>query len=131
LVEDEPLIREMIIEELGEAGFEIMGLEDGNRAIAELDADATRFKALITDISLPAGPEGWEIGRRARELVPDMPVIYITADSTHDWASKGVPNSVLIAKPFAPAQLITMVSTLIGQADALRAHRPDTPDADG
>jgi hypothetical protein len=33
-----------------------------------------------------------------------MPVVYITGDSTHDWSSKGVPDSVVIAKPFAPAR---------------------------
>ena len=109
-----------------------MGLGDGGRAIAKnLMRMRHRFKAVITDIKLPDGPDGWEIARRARELVPDIPVIYITGDSTHEWSSKGVPNSVVIAKPFAPAQLITMVSTLIGQADAHRAHRPDAPDASG
>jgi hypothetical protein len=30
-----------------------------------------------------------------------------------DWASKGVPNSIMLAKPFAPAQLVTAVSQLL------------------
>jgi hypothetical protein len=30
-----------------------------------------------------------------------------------EWASKGVPNSVMLAKPFAPAQLVTAVSQLL------------------
>jgi hypothetical protein len=29
-----------------------------------------------------------------------------------DWASKGVPNSIMLAKPFAPAQLVTAISQL-------------------
>jgi hypothetical protein len=40
-------------------------------------------------------------------------VIYITGADGHDWASLGVPNSVLIGKPFAPAQVLTAVSQLL------------------
>jgi hypothetical protein len=32
--------------------------------------------------------------------------IYMTGTHEEEWASKGVPNSVLCAKPFAPAQLV-------------------------
>ena len=42
-----------------------------------------------------------------------MPVIYITSSDGADWASKGVPNSVLLAKPFALAQLVTAISQLL------------------
>ena len=42
-----------------------------------------------------------------------MPVIYMTGTQGEDWASKGVPNSVLLAKPFAPAQLVTALSNLL------------------
>jgi hypothetical protein len=38
-----------------------------------------------------------------------------------DWASKGVPNSIMLAKPFAPAQLVTAVSQL------LNASPPTSP----
>jgi hypothetical protein len=33
--------------------------------------------------------------------------------SADDWASKGVPNSIMLSKPFAPAQLVTAVSNLL------------------
>jgi len=38
---------------------------------------------------------------------------YMTGASADDWASKGVPNSILLTKPFAPAQLLTAVSQLL------------------
>ncbi len=120
LVEDDAPVRELLGAELAEAGYEIVGVGDGAQALAELDADATRFCAVITDIKLGEGPDGWDIGRRARELVSDMPIIYMSGDSTHEWSSKGVPNSVVIAKPFAPAQLVTAVSMLINDADTHR-----------
>jgi len=117
LIEDEVLIHELLATEFAEAGFEIVAADDGDRAIAELEIDADRFRAVITDIKLGSGPNGWDVARHARELLPDIPVIYITGDSTHEWSSKGVPNSVVIAKPFTPTQVTTAVSTLITAAD--------------
>jgi DNA-binding response OmpR family regulator len=122
LVEDDASVQGLLTAELTEAGFEIVAVSDGTRALAELKADATRFCAVITDIKLGRGPDGWDLGHRARELVSDMPVIYMTADSTHEWSSKGVPNSVVIAKPFAPAQLVTAISMLINDADTHRTN---------
>ena len=72
---------------------------------------------MITDIRLSAGPDGWAVARRARELVPNMPVVYMSGDSSQEWSSKGVPNSLMVAKPFAPAQIITAVSTLLNAVD--------------
>jgi hypothetical protein len=42
----------------------------------------------------------------------------MSGDSAPEWTSKGVPNSIMVAKPFAPAQIITAVSTLLNQADS-------------
>jgi DNA-binding response OmpR family regulator len=120
VVEDDALILDVIRIELNDAGFEIVVARNGAEALSELDADATRFKAVISDIRLGEGPNGWDVGRHARELVSDMPVVYISGDSGHEWSARGVPDSVLIAKPFAPAQLITAVSTLVTSTDTRR-----------
>ena len=57
---------------------------------------------------------GWEVARQARGIDPTFPVVYITgAPATNDWASQGVSNSVLLEKPFAPAQLVTALSQLL------------------
>jgi CheY-like chemotaxis protein len=56
---------------------------------------------------------GWEIAKRARELHPEIPVVYVTGAAAAEWSSKGVPNSLIIQKPFAPAQVVTAVSQLL------------------
>ena len=122
LVEDDVLLQQVITTQLVDSGFEVVVAEDGNRAIAELEEDASRFKAVVTDIRLPGGPNGWAVGRRAREIVSNMPVIYMTGDSEHEWSSKGVPESVLLAKPFRLAQLTTAATTLITAADTRHRH---------
>ena len=40
-------------------------------------------------------------------------MIYMTGDSANEWRSRGVPNSLLIIKPFAPAQVVTALSQLL------------------
>lgn len=127
LVEDEALILVDVKDALTNAGFEVVAAHDGTQALAELDADAKRFKAVVTDIQLGSGPDGWDIGRRAREVVPDMPVIYVSGGSSNDWSAKGVPDSVMVAKPFASVQLIMAVSTLITNADTHRLSSSETP----
>jgi DNA-binding response OmpR family regulator len=116
LVEDDALIRELLEASLTDAGFEVVEVDDGTKALAELDADPARFRAVITDIRLGTGPDDWAVARRARELVPNMPVVYMSGDCSTEWSSKGVPNSLMVAKPFAPAQIITAVSTLLNVA---------------
>jgi DNA-binding response OmpR family regulator len=83
--------------------------------------NSARFVAVITDINLGAGPDGWEISRHVRLLVPDMAIVYMTGASAHKWPSQGVPGSVLVTKPFRLAQITKTVSALLTEADARRA----------
>lgn len=39
----------------------------------------------------------------------------MTGAAANDWGSQGVPNSILLQKPFAPAQLVTAVSKLLNE----------------
>lgn len=79
-----------------------------------LDAAECKYRALVTDINLGRNKlEGWEVARHVREIDPAFPVVYMSGDSAEDWASKGVPNSIMLAKPFAPAQLVTAVAQLL------------------
>ena len=59
---------------------------------------------------------GWEVGHRARQIVPGVPVIYLSGDSVHEWSAEGVPESIMFQKPFALAQLIAAVTSLMNAA---------------
>jgi len=72
-----------------------------------------KYRALVTDINLPGRLDGWEIARVAREIDPAFPIVYMTGAAADDWPSKGVPNSILLNKPFAPAQLVIAVSQFL------------------
>lgn len=78
-----------------------------------LESEKEKYRALVTDINLLGRLDGWEVARRAREINPELPVVYMTGAAANQWASHGVPNSILLNKPFAPAQLVTAVSQLL------------------
>jgi len=65
---------------------------------------------------------GWEVAKAAREIDPAFPVVYLTGAVAGDWPSHGVPNSILLEKPFAPAQLITAVSQLLNRVLQLGSY---------
>lgn len=116
IAEDELLIQATLEDVLTEAGFEQFSVSNADEAIRALEEESGRFCALITDVRMPGEADGWDLARRARELQPLMPVIYMTGDSAKDWAAQGVPNSVLLQKPFVHAQLVTALTTLLNDA---------------
>jgi DNA-binding response OmpR family regulator len=111
LVEWDDTVRETLDTALAEAGFQVIFAFDAPGAIAELNLNPALYRAVITDVG--NGPATWNIAQRARELVEEMPIIYINGGGTHDWLIKGVPNSLLITKPFLPAQIVAAVLTLM------------------
>jgi len=113
VVEDDPIIQNLMEDALSDGGYEVDVASTGEEAAALLSAGKKTYRALVTDINLLGRLDGWEVGRRAREIDPNGPVVYVSGDSAGDWASKGVPNSIMLSKPFAPAQLVTAVSQLL------------------
>ncbi|MGB8607540.1 response regulator [Bradyrhizobium sp.] len=114
VVEDDHLIQSVVEEALKEGGFETIVASSGEQAAELLDSAEGKYRALVTDINLGREKlDGWEVARHAREIDPAFPVVYMSGDSAEDWASMGVPNSIMLAKPFAPAQLVTAVAQLL------------------
>ena len=71
-----------------------------------------RFAALITDIDLGKGPDGFDVARRARDVHPDLPVIFISSAMGRRVAAEGVPGAEFIAKPFHPSEILEVLETL-------------------
>ena len=113
IVDDEPLISHMVELAFEDVGFEVRSVMTAVEAatlIAELGA---RLSALVTDIQLGAGANGWAVALEARTRLPLLPVVYMTGDSAADWTAFGVPKSVLVQKPFVGAQVLAAVTTLM------------------
>lgn len=114
VIEDEYLLQADIEQILANAGFATDAVSSGEEALTLLMAGVKHPKALVADVRLAGRLSGWEVARRIREKDPSFPVIYVTAHG-QDWGAEGVPNSVLIPKPFASAQLVTAISQLLNE----------------
>lgn len=106
---------------LREGGFESASTKTGEEAVTLLTGRLLAYCALVTDISLLGRFNGWEIARAAREADPNFPVVYIWGAAAHEWPAQGVPNSIILQKPFAPAQLTTAFSQLLNGRSAAKS----------
>jgi DNA-binding response OmpR family regulator len=113
VIEDDPPIQVVVEDALADGGFEPAIAPSGEEAVTLLRGNRRKYRALVTDINLMGRIDGWELARLAREINPEFPILYITGAHADQWPSRGVPNSVLLTKPFAPAQLVTAVSRLL------------------
>jgi DNA-binding response OmpR family regulator len=112
-VEDESLLREIAAVILEDAGFEVVTAEDGAAAFLAMNESGEPFCAMVTDINLGDGLDGWAVAKRGRELDHTLPVVYVTGASSHQWEAEGVPRSLLLQKPFTPDQILNAVRSVL------------------
>ncbi len=115
-VDDEPLIFETVKETLEDGGFTVRPEHTADAALQALEECGGQLAGLITDVNLGSKVTGWDIAKRARELRPDLPIVYTSGFAAGDWSVQGVPHSLVVPKPFAPAQIVTAISSLINKA---------------
>lgn len=115
IVDDEPLIAHMVEVALNDAGFQVLSVMDASEAALQIAELGARLSALITDIRLGAGANGWAVAHEARARLPLLPVVYMTGDSAADWATLGVPKSILVQKPFVGEQVLAAITTLMNR----------------
>jgi DNA-binding response OmpR family regulator len=112
VVVDDPSFQSVVEETLTVGGFDPSIASSNEQALILLSG--SHYRVLVIDIKLAGGRiRGWDVARRARATDPTLPVVYITDANADEWAVQGVPNSILLTRPFAPAQLVTAVSQLL------------------
>jgi CheY-like chemotaxis protein len=111
LVEDDPLIREFVVEALRDAGYHVIHASTGEEALDWCKRHVA--DVLVTDVRLPGNIDGWQIAERCRESDPELPVIYATGYSP--TAPRPVPGSRIVNKPFHPDEVVRIVRELGGQ----------------
>ncbi len=115
-VEDELLVREWVAESLSEQGFAVQAATNAADALRQLAA--APVDVLFTDINLPGGMDGATLARRARELLPDLAVVYASARVNVLEPMVRVPGSVFVSKPYVPALVgKVLVDTLRSMAE--------------
>ena len=131
VVEDEPVMREMVARNLREAGYEVREAHDAPSAWKLLRT--SRVDLVLLDWMLP-GASGYELLRRLRRegdpTEREVPVILVTARADEPDRVRGLDAGAddYVVKPFSPRELRARVRALLRRAADARAERVEAGD---
>ncbi len=111
VVEDEPSVGEVLQLYLRRAGFAVTLLQDGQKAVEQLESQLPAL--VILDLMLP-GVDGWEITRRLRDR-SSVPIIMLTARGQEIDRIAGLELGAddYVVKPFSPQELVSRVRAVL------------------
>jgi CheY-like chemotaxis protein len=111
-VEDDYVLNMATSAYLEDIGFEVESVYSAPDAIAAINRPEY-ITALLTDIDLGAGPDGFDVARYARTLYRDLPVVYVSGSKGVHHAAHGVSGSLFVGKPFQHSQIGTALGRVI------------------
>jgi len=109
VVEDDAIVRMLILEVLEELALQVLEAADAGTALALLEDPGQSIDLLLTDVGLP-GMDGEELAARARALHPALPVLFA---SGYTEGIELAPGMSLIGKPFSIDQLRDKVCDML------------------
>jgi PAS domain S-box-containing protein len=114
VIEDEAIVRMLIVEVLEEAGYTALEAEDGPSGLEILGSGA-RIDLLITDVGLPNGMNGRQVADAARVSRPDLKVLFVTGFAANAAVSGGLlePGMAVVTKPFVMTELANTITDMI------------------
>ncbi len=109
LIEDDQLIRMIAAELLMDLGHTVVEADNADQAMAALQS--AKVDVLITDLGLP-GVSGAEIAARARELSPQLGIIFATGRSQAPEIPGDGPPAYLLCKPYDTPGLVAALKAV-------------------
>ncbi len=118
LVEDDPEVRRLSNETLGDLGYGVIEAADGQAALAIL-RKTPDIDLLFTDIVLPGGMDGVALAAEARKLSPAIKVLFTTGYSYNAAVRNGGFNEdiEILAKPYRKAELARKIRQVLGKGN--------------
>ena len=113
VVEDEPVVRGLIVEVLGDLGYRAIEANDGPKGVEILESKR-RVDLLITDMGLP-GLNGRQVAEAGRLARPELKVLFMTGYAENAALASGFlePGMAMITKPFAVDVLATRIRQIL------------------
>jgi signal transduction histidine kinase len=120
LVEDEPLVRRLLEQLLGRAGYQVSAHADASQAFAAIGRPQS-FDLLVTDVVM-AGMTGPELSRRIESEIGPMPTVFMSGHNEDDMFRRGElpPHHRFMPKPFSPNEFLEVAHELIASAPRKR-----------
>jgi len=106
VAEDDPFVRSSVIHRLESLGYGVIAVVNAEEALLKLRANPS-IDLLFTDIIMPGGMNGWELGDMARQIRPGLPIIYTSGYALETLVKQGrIPKqSMILTKPYRKAEL--------------------------
>ena len=105
LVEDNFILNMECCEFLRECGMFVTEAYCAAAAFETINRPG-RLSALVTDIDLGPGPDGFEVARRARAAYPDIPIVYMSGTAGGRCVAEGIAGAEFVPKPLHPRQIL-------------------------
>ena len=114
VVEDEGSVRELTATVLQELGYRVITAEDGQRALALLQA-RNDINLLISDVVMPGGINGFELAEQSNALKPDLPVMLVSGHPLDARVSGERERWLehLLQKPYRSDELARFVAHML------------------
>ncbi|KQN32956.1 ATP-binding protein [Sphingomonas sp. Leaf38] len=115
VVEDEPAVRALITDILGDMGYRTIAVEDGPAGLHAMQYAASqteRIDLLITDVGLPGGLNGRQVADACRDIRADLPVLFVTGYAANAAVGAGqlAHGMQVLTKPFTAAEFAARVN---------------------
>ena len=116
MVEDDKDLRAYLVEVLRDLSYRAIGAQDAVTALGILERSAVRVDLMLTDVVMP-GMNGRELSRRAKELRPQLKVLFMSGYSRNAVVHQGrVDRDVqLIQKPVSLQDLSARLRDMLDQ----------------
>ncbi len=107
VVDDNASVRHMVVKQMADLGYRTLEAVDGASALELLGATAG-IDLLFTDMVMPGGMSGMQLGEAARQLRPGLPILYtsgFTEASLGNAAARALGGDQLLSKPYRKSDL--------------------------
>ena len=114
VVDDEPSVRMLVTEVLGDLGYTAIEASDSVAGLKALQSDA-RIDLLVTDVGLPGGMNGRQMADAGLALRPGLKILFITGYAENSLIGNGhlQPGMQVLTKPFAMEALAARIESMI------------------
>ena len=109
VVEDDAIVRMLIVDVLEELEFKVIEAADAEAALAAVQASDQVIDLMMTDVGLP-DMDGKQLAARVRELRPTLPILFASGYAENIDVPAGMQ---VIGKPFSIDQLRDKVKSML------------------
>ena len=115
VVEDDPLVRAVIVRELAAQGYRVAEAPDGEAALERIAEARDPFDIVVTDLAMPR-MDGRELAARVGVVRPDLPVLFMSGHPDEGTLrAMADREETYLQKPFTAEELLGRVAEMLGR----------------